>query len=58
LSVRYPCTKRAGQKRWVCRAVVAPIQGFLAHKKTHPPPGLPQDSRHRPKVGSWEVAFS
>ena len=28
------------------------LQGYLAHKKTYLPLGLPQDPRHRPTVGS------
>ena len=28
------------------------VQGYLAHKKTHPPLGPPLDPRHRPTVGS------
>ena len=28
------------------------LQGYLADKKTPTPLGLPQDSRHRPTVGS------
>ena len=28
------------------------LLGYLAHKKTHLPLGLPQDPRHRPTVGN------
>ena len=34
------------------------VQGYLAHKKTPPPPpGPPKGPRHRLTVGSWEGAF-
>ena len=34
------------------------VQGYLAHKKTPPSLGPPQDPRHRPTVGSYGGAFS
>ena len=34
------------------------LQGYLAHKKTRPRPGPPQDPRHRRTVGSYRVAVS
>ena len=34
-----------------CGPIVA-IQGYLAHKKLHPPLGPLYDPRHRPTVGS------
>jgi len=34
------------------------VHGFLAHKKIPIPPGLPQDPRHKPTVGSQGVLFS
>jgi hypothetical protein len=40
------------------KSVVGILQGYLAHKKTPIPLGLPQNPRHRPTVGSWgEVVF-
>ena len=34
------------------------VQGFLAHRKTHPSLGPPQDPRHRPTAESYGVAVS
>ena len=40
----------------VCAETLTPND--LAHKKTHPPLGLPQGPRHRPTVGSLGGAVS
>ena len=34
------------------------VQGYLAHKKTLTPLGLPQGPRQRPTVGSYEEVVS
>ena len=45
------------QQVGLCR-FPGPLQGYLAHKKSPPAPGPPQDPRHRPTIGSKGGAIS
>ena len=43
-------SRGARLERLNCRLA---LQGYLAHKKQHPPPGPPKGPRHRPTLGSY-----
>ena len=55
---RAPLTAGSVQRFGPTLAGLGTLQGYLAHKKTHPPLGPPEAPEHRPTVGALEGAIS